>query len=314
MMKTNNFGVFVLIFLTFLMTSCATLLNKKEQSISFTMKKNVIIDSINHHKENASVEKTLFLERGKSILYLSLKYDTIKKQIEIKPKNSLAYWSNIYFNYGIGMMYEKDNPKRYAYPKRIYIDFENNDFVLRKFPPLEKGTFKFHFALPHLNFFHIKTTENIRSSFGFFGIEGGADYAYAQNKYISIYAGAVTDFFVPVPAAVDVNGPYQSTSSIYINANNNFKKGRFDFGYGMAFSKMFWKKANSIDSTFIPISTSFYTLGLSLSSMCQMGDFFHLGIMYQPSMLRFEEKMSFCYQHHATFKLIWKIPFMKKKK
>lgn len=251
---------------------------------------------------------SVYAQRSRNPLIINLQIDTAKKTLLITPKSSAAYWLNICFNYGIGMLVDKNNPKRYALPRRIYLQQEGNDAVARRFAPALKGSINWHIALPHANSFYIKIPEGYRNSIGFWGIESGLDYFYKDNRYLSVYGGAATDFFVPVPAAVDILGEYQSSSGIFANARSNYRTGSFDLGYGISYSTLLWRKTNRTDPEFSPKSKTNSALGFSFNSSYRFGKAFQLGLLYQPYLFRIDNKVQFDYQHQISIELIWKIP------
>lgn len=291
-----------------LFSSCATILNNGAQKITITSDKKIKVVSVDSSLKVFGDRNSVYLERSMNPIKINLQVDTANKTILIKPHSSVAYWANIYFNYGIGMLVDKDNPKRYAYPKRFYLQQNDNDVIVRRFAPTLKRSIYWHIALPHANFFYLTTLDGYRSSGGFWGIESGLDYFYKDNRFISIYAGSATDFFVPVPAAVDIRGEYQSSSGIFVNARNNYRIGSFDLGYGASYSTLYWRKTNNTDSTFTPQTKSNSAIGLSFNSSFRFGELFQLGLLYQPYFIRIDNKVQADYQHQISIELIWKIP------
>lgn len=84
--------------------------------------------------------KSYYVERSKKPLAVELQLDSTKKTILLPSRSSAAYWANIYFNYGIGMLVDKDNLKRYAYPKRNYFTVKDSTIKRYSFAPIKKGT------------------------------------------------------------------------------------------------------------------------------------------------------------------------------
>ena len=77
--------------------------------------------------KNTNNRTLIEVRRQSSPLSIVAYNDTIRKNLTIDYKNSLAYWANLGFFYGAGMLLDMDNPKRYAYPKTIYLNMNNND-------------------------------------------------------------------------------------------------------------------------------------------------------------------------------------------
>lgn len=294
-----------------LFMSCARILNNGVQKITITCDKAIKIISVDSSLKTLGDDKSYYIERSKNPIKIKLQLDTANKTLLIKPHSSLAYWANIYFNYGIGMLIDKGSPKRYSYPKRIYIQYKKKDVIISRFAPTPKGSIYWHFALPHANSFYIKTNTGHRNSEGFWGIESGLDYFYKNNQYVSVYAGAATDYFVPVPAAVDIFGEYQSSSGKFLNVKNNYRIGSFDLGYGVSYSTLLWRKKNYADSTFTPKSKSNSAIGFSFTSSFRFSGLFQIGFLYQPYFISIDNKVRIDYQHQISMELIWKIPIRK---
>lgn len=299
---------FYIILLGLLLSSCATILNNSVQKISITTDKRIKVVSVDNSMKIFGNKNSFYVGRSKNPIKLNLLVDTTRQNIFVKSHSSVAYWANIYFNYGIGMLIDKDNSKRYAYPKRMYLRLKDNKVIINRFAPTRKGTIDWHIALPHVNFFHIATNNGYRSSGGFWGIESGLDYFYQDNRFISVYGGAATDFFVPVPAAVDIRGMHQSSSGFFVSARNNYRVGSFDLGYGISYSRLNWRMTNNIDSTFIPQTKHNSAFELSFISAFRFGQYFQLGLLYQPYFISIDNRIKTDYQHQISIELIWKIP------
>ena len=306
-----NKNIFIIL-LGLLFTSCATILNSEVQKISITTDKRIKVVSVDNSMKKIGEVNSFFVERGENPVVVNLLVDTIKQKLLVKPHNSVAYLANIAYNYGIGMLVDMDNPKRYAFPKRMDLKMKDNKVVVSPFAPSLKGTINWHIALPHINFFYLATIGSHRSSGGFWGIESGLDYFYNDNRFVSVYGGAATDFFVPFPAAIDIRGEYQSSSGVFVNARNNYRVGRFDLGYGISYATLHWHKTNNMDSTFVSQTKNNSALGLSFNSSLRLGQFFQLGLLYQPYFLYFDNKIITDYQHQISIDLVWKIPLRRR--
>lgn len=301
-----------IILLGLLFSSCATLLNNGVQKISITTDKRIKVVSVDSSMKKFGDVNSFYVERRENPVAVNLLVDTVKQKLLVKPHSSVAYWANITFNYGIGMLVDKDNPKRYAFSKRMDLQVKDNKVVVSRFAPTLKGTINWHIALPYANFFYLATLDSYRSSGGFWGIESGLDYFYKDNRFVSVYGGAATDFFVPVPAAVDIRGEYQSSSGVFGNARNNYRVGSFDLGYGISYSTLHWYRTNNMDSTFISQTKNNCALGLSFNSSFRVGQFFQLGLLYQPYFIYLDNKINTDYQHQISIELIWKIPLRRR--
>ncbi len=303
-------GIYFIIILGFLCSSCATLFNTGVKKITIVTDGKIKSVSIDSSFKLISEPNAFYVERSKNPIKLNLQLDSTKKTIVLKAGNSVAWWSNLYFNYGIGMYIEKDHPKRYTYPGRIYLSVKDTNIILRRILPKEKGRVNWHLAIPYVNSFYVETATRYRNSRGFFGIESGLDYFYTNKLYLSLYAGAAMDYPVPIIAPYDekFGSEHQSSYILYINARNNYIAGRFDLGYGLNFSRMDWERSFYHDTLYFHQIKRTPCLGLSLSGSYRIGNYFQVGLLYQPDLLSFGLKPYTDYQHFISFEFIWKIP------
>lgn len=290
--------------------SCATTLNNATQKVNIITDETIKGLNVNKALKNESESKTFYILRDREPLELNVKSDSLnEKTVFIKSRNSFHYIiSNLICTYGVGYLIERKNSKRYAYPKHIYLKLKDTSITVRRFPPTKAGSINLNIALPHINFFYLQTkNNNYRNSGGFWGFETGVDYFYKDNQYLSFNVGIASDFFVPVPAVVDIGGEYQLSSTLFGNLRNNYIVGSFDLGYGVNFSKLNWRITNNKDITFVPQSKYSFGMGLSLVSQYRIGKHFRIGVLYQPNFFTLSPKSDFDYQHYISIEGVWKI-------
>lgn len=294
---------------TFLFSSCATILNQPVQRIFISTDKNIKAVSIS---KSLSVDSSLlridaptiyYIARSTKPLEVELQLDSTKKTIFLKARNSFAYWANIYF-YGIGMLVDRDNIKRYAYPKRNYFTIKDTTVKRYAFAPIKKGTINLSLSLPFPSFFNLQSEEGNYNSVGVLGLQTGIDYFYKNSQYISLNFGAAIDAFG------EYFGPgYREFGTVlYANAMNNNVVGSFDFGYGINLSKFQWKRTTIGDTINLDQSIKSTALGFSLSAQYRFGNYFRFGFLYQPDFLRLNRQPTLKYQHYLSFNFIWKLP------
>jgi len=252
--------------------------------------------------------------RNKKPLIIHFKIDSAEQTLKIKSRNSLAFWANIYFNYGIGMLVDRKKPERYSYPKQFYLDYKLGKVKQTRFAPNEKGTFSFNFSIPYINGYYIRTIDDYYANAGFMGIETGLDYYYKDKRYICLNIGGAISSIVPFPAAVKYSGEVQTAGVTFVNLRDNYCIGRFDFGYGLNLSKSNWYKTNYGDSIAERQHYSSTGLGLSLNTQFKIGPHFRIGALYQPNILQFEHGPIIDYQHHMSIELVWKFNLIRNKK
>lgn len=180
----------------------------------------------------------------------------------------------------------------------------------------QKGSINLHLSLPQVNTFVLQPDDYGRqSSIGYLGVIGGLDYHYMDNRSVSIAGGVATDFPFPIPAPFDRFHPYESVSSVFYTATHNHHIKRFTFGYGVSFSRNRWGiyngmgTADSIDH--IIAKRVSYSAGLSVISNYRVWRNFHVGFIYRPSFIRFQEKERFKYEHLLALELAWRIRLRK---
>ncbi len=261
---------------------------------------------------------TLKVERKKEVLNVTASTDSLTKTIEVEPKNSFMYWSNIFGNYGIGMLVDRNNPKRYTYPQRIYIN--STDTISRYYrysQANKKGELHLHISLPHINSLNLTPeNEGAKSNTGFWGLTIGLDYYHSKNQFLNIGISGVSDFFVPFPAAVDISGEYELMSSRYGSISNNHRLGRFSLGYGLSYAKNTWDfryydRFDPPPPTREPVKKSSNAFGLIFPTYFQLGEHFNIGVTYRPTFYRPRMTDKFKYEHLISIDFAWKIRLKK---
>lgn len=254
------------------------------------------------------------VERKKDSLYVEAFTDTLKKAFWIPSQNSLMYWLNIPANYGIGMWIDARNPKRYTYPSSIYLDLQDSISHYRRYDQrARKGQIFLHISMPHINSFYLKPEkEGAKTNTGFWGITLGMDYYHSEMQFLNVGVSLVSDFFLPVPAAVDLSGEHERMHSRYLSLTNHHRLNRFTFGYGLSFAKNTWdlkfyNRFDPLPSSRNPVKKSRYAWGLIFPAYFQLGTCFHAGLIYRPTYFRPQSSDKFVYEHLISIDLAWKI-------
>jgi hypothetical protein len=121
-------------------SSCATIFNKKYQTIDIYTNKPVNLEinqdtipyAVNHHEVN--------VERGRENLDIKLFNDSTEKDVVIPSQLGISYWFNFYSPYLTGFLIDLTNPKRFVYPKTLYINMNSLDNDYLTYLPWEPGT------------------------------------------------------------------------------------------------------------------------------------------------------------------------------
>lgn len=310
----------IILAISILITSCATVLNRSHEKVKvYTTEPSTIIHKYDTIK-TVNNKVNLRVERKKELLPIVATTDSITKTIEIKPRNSLAYWLNIYPTplFWTGFLIDKKNPKRYSYPKRVYINSTDTTSKYYRYSQSDnKGEFHLHFSLPWVNFFSLKPQgEAYKANVGFWGFSIGLDYYHSTNQFINLGATGVMDFFIPFPAAVDFSGEYELMSSWFISVSNNHKLGRFSVGYGLSYGRNTWSLNYSdwgdpLPPTRDPVTKSYYSFGFVFPAYFQLGERFNLGLVYRPTFYRPFLSEKFAFEHLLSIDVAWKIRIKK---
>jgi hypothetical protein len=124
------------------------------------------------------------------------------------------------------------------------------------------------------------------------------------------------DFFVPVPAAVDISGEYALMSSTYLSLMDNYKFKRFSVGYGLNYSRNTWDyryyaRFDSQPPTREPVKKTSQSIGLTINGHYQIGKHFFIGLIYRPTALNVKPTNQFKYEHLISMEFAWRIRLKK---
>jgi hypothetical protein len=303
-----------------LLTSCATVFSRK--SYNLNVGSTTPGDKVEINNQTYSLPAEVLVTRAKTDLSLKLTSDTTITDYKIQSSLSptFVYWNLLY---PFGYLIDLTNQKRFHYGNTIL--FERDDSTKAITPRISnshrfranlthKGQINLSLALPHINSFYLKPEgETAKSNSGFWGFSAGLEYYHKDNRYVRLTSNAVTDFFVPIPAAVDRSGEYESMSSIYFSLTNNHQVNCFHFGYGINYSINSWElnyndPSEPIKEPIIKISKSF---GLTFTGYYQLTKTFLVGVIYRPTLLIISPKTEFNYEHLISLEFGWRIPLKK---
>ncbi len=327
-MKTTTRLFILFIVIIVFLPSCATIALKNNYNIHFQSSaenaKLQVSNKIYHLPADVNVI------RSKEDLKVTLLADTLQKDFVLKSGKNLSFmYGNLFLllyapvGYGVDLFSEK----RFDYGYDIFLDPLSNDSVIRKATgpeslryffsneyPTNKGQVNLLFSLPWVNSFYQQPKfEKPRFNTGFWGTSLGAEYFHKENRFIALTGGAVMDFFLPFPAAVDLYGEHELMSSLYVNLTHNHKAKRFTYGYGITYSKNRW--AYSYTEEFDtpppsrgtePIIRTNHSVGLTLTGYLQFGKRYFMGLVYRPTFIQIHPDTKFHYEHLISLDLMWK--------
>jgi hypothetical protein len=306
--------IILILLFNLLFSSCARIYNEptKKVRIYTTEPSKIVVktDTFITKKNRIKID----VPRGKYTLNLTVLTDSLKKTVSVKPFNSFNYYLNIVQNFGIGMLIDRNHPKRYGFPTRIYL---NSADILNKYfgysQAKNNGALFFNLSMPHINNFKLKPqNEPLKDNTGFWGFSVGMDYFYANNRFINLSASVHTNLFTPVPAAVDYFDDYEVMNSKSLSLSHNHRIKRFTLGYGIAYCENSWL-FNDYDSTGYKesIFKKNNALGLVFKSYFQTANNSYIGLIYRPTFIRFMERNKYEYEHLISIDFITKIRLKK---
>jgi hypothetical protein len=311
--------IFILVPLFLINFSCATIINSRTQRIDIITNKEAEVGINGEVLANAENRTKIVALRDVRPVEISVFNDTMSKHLVIDSRTSIAYWLNLYPSLGLGMLIDKDTPKRFAYPKKVYVDMTNstNSYYIYN-PGIRKGTLYFNSSFPWVNSFLLKPLEenSTKSHTGFMGIMVSLDYYYKTNRYVNLSFSGVTDFIFLFPAPVDFDGEVDFMSSLYASFSSNYRIKRFTAGYGVSFSKNIWDHRyyqwqDSPPPVRDPVTKIDYSLGFIFPLYCEIGEYFKIGLLYRPSFMTISPVTKFKYEHLISMDFAWKIPLIR---
>lgn len=290
-------------------------MNEPHKKISvYTTKPSEII--LNNDTLNTVDNKViLIVERRNENLNIQAIADSMTKTFEVEPINSFHYWGNIFTNYGIGMLVDRNNPKRYSYPRRIYLNSSDTSSQYYRYSQADnKGELKLHVSIPYINTFKLNPiNEGTKINTNFWGLTLGIDYYHSINQFINLGFSGISGVLVPVPAPITLSGEFEIVSSSYVSISNNYRIRRFSLGYGLSYARNTWdfKYFDQFDPpppTREPIRRSHNSFGVLIPAYYQFGESFHLGLIYRPTFYRpqITDKI-IKYEHLLSVDFAWKI-------
>jgi len=295
---------FIVLIVCFVFGSCATVINSSNTAITFHTTKPSSIVVLNDTVQTTRNAVKVMVPRSKESLPITIMSDSSRTVIQVRSRNAFEYYANLFCNYGLGMLVDKHNPKRYVYPKNVYTNsWDTSGRYSTYTKPTERKGFRLRISLPHINYFHLKPTGELpKSNVGFWGFAAGVEYFYERNKALSFTANAASDFFLPVPAAVDISGEYELMSTIYLALANSYQLNHFRLGYGLCYAKNTWNfkyydSFNPPPPTRAPVKKTHAAIGFVFPLHYYVSDQFFVGFVYRPTNINLSNKVSFMYEH-----------------
>jgi hypothetical protein len=170
------------------LNSCASIFNKDTAVIKISSdKKSQVIfkqDTLQIHKKQIKIRP----KRAKEVVKLTVLKDSLQKDVYLESKISTLFWANILYTYGLGMIVDLTNDKRFTYKHNLHFvtDSITNTIEIsnKKITSIPKNSFFIYTSpLQFLDFFNIPMATV------------GTEYFPIENFSVSAEAGfRFTDF------------------------------------------------------------------------------------------------------------------------
>ena len=306
-----------------LLSSCATIMNEKTTDIVIhTTKPATITARTIPYRTRRNLVKISVPRSSKPLTITATTTDSTHatKTIAVRPRNSFAFYANILWTYGIGLIKDWNEPKRYGYPRHLYLDLSDSSgkYATHEKRPGSKGELYMQLSITYPNIFLLKPyQEPLKTGISFFGLMAGLDYYHRDGQFINATAAVASSFPYPAPLPIERFGNYEVDyyRSSYVSVSNNHHVGLFTMGYGLSFAHDRWEHVtHGRDSLFVPerepAVKSNNALGLVLSTYFYPDPSFRFGIVYRPTFYSFGQVDAYQYQHLITLDLGFKLKLL----
>lgn len=302
-----------------LFSSCATLLNGRYTVVQVHTKPENVITIINKKDTVLGSDKPIVVKRSDEFIEMDFKKDSLKKTILVKSKLSTAYWlGNFWSPYFSGYFIDLTTPKRFTYPKEIFVDLNDSihQFRYKTFIANPNQRFNLGVSVPLANFYRFKTGSTYGDAGGMFGISVNADLYLNKSLYLSSQTSwlghASTRFIYYFNYHADTT---ESRKIFFTNLMLNKVYEKWHVGVGINYQQFYWKQfVNDSSNIFHLINHSDSKgFGLSFSVQYNFAKNFYVGALYQPMLYNLDRGI-FDYQHYWNIQFTYKYPLFERKK
>lgn len=307
---------FPLYTLLLIFCSCATLSNlpHTETLVRTSQESKIIVEKDTFQTVNKKAR--IKLKRSSDSVNFQVVYQKDTVTVPLKSKLAPEYYGNIFTNFGIGMIIDNKSLKKYTYPSRVYVNFDNQeDKVLYKkpFQSHNKGDWSIDIFIPYINHFNLNPTgESYKINTGFLGFSLGLNYHYSVNKFLQFSATTASDIVVPFPAPITYDDEYEIMTNSFLSISNHHLIGNFDIGYGVSLGNNIWaKNFTGTENNYYSIRNR--TIGLKISTMYRISNSFYMGLLYRPTFFSLKPEENNRYEHLLSFSFGWRVPIIRKK-
>lgn len=312
-----------LLLLIFL-SSCATIFTQKTYKMEVN---STTYNQVKVYDSTYTIPAKVEIKRSKEDLLMVFSSDSITKNHIIKARLNSTF---IYGNLSLipwGYLVDLNTQKRFDYGESVTVNtndtlakmntptakqYEVPNKNVRDYFTKNKGQLNVIAALPWINSFHFKPSgETAKNSTGFLGIATGVEYFYSEKNFLGLYASAVMDFPIPIPAPIFHDGEHEFFHSLAVGVTHNHKINRFTVGYGLNYSRNTWELSNdeynpAVAGSIKPANKSNHSLGLIANGYFQLWKIFFVGLSYKPSLIALNNDAKLNYEHVISLDFVWK--------
>lgn len=288
----------VLFSFSLLISSCATILNKKSVMIDVFS-----VESVQLCLDKDSCVSTpvrLEVPRSYNDFNLLVKTDTAEKALRIKSSLAPEFvWGNLLFYVYSPFALIADaagKQKIYTYDNSIKIDLSDQKKGYKKWTPSNKGKFMLRASIPYFDFAEFNKGVSLKDYSTYFGLTAGLDYYHSAHSFISLSGGptGLSDLGIPVMDRVYIeNDTLDFVKSYSAKLTNNhdvniFSSGKMDLtmGYGLNLSHFNYRQVfyDSINSNGLELLKMNKTaLGLCFDANLILFKYGYIGMSLLPS-------------------------------
>ncbi len=306
----------VIILIVTLAVGCSSIFESKNSEFELHTNKPL---GIIYRGDSLSVwgSRTMVYPRSSHNLSFTVIDDTSKYEVVMKPFLSDKFLYMNLIGFGFGHIYDLlfcDFDKLFSYDREIYLYADSNGLERYRFgyPQDRAGKYRLVMTIPEGNHFYYRSPSGQSSSAGFMLGGIGLERYFNKDWYGSLIAEFKTDFMIPFPAPVDYEGEYERVSNFSVSAMLYRDFDWVHLGGGLAFSRYFDVKRNTLGlapeySDTLIYYKAYSTVALPVAVKIPCSEKLYLGLFYSPSFISFGRKTKLEYSHTLNFSFIFNI-------
>lgn len=284
-----------------LLPSCAIVLNGHYQKIEIASDSTIKNISINNDII-PNQEDYIFIERSKHPLKIKFTIGEKKDSMQIASGLSSAYsLGNLYTPYFSGYLIDLLSPKRFAFPREIYLKKNGSLVDFRKTIPCKPGTTKLIIGTPYINAYKVRTDRWLASEISLLGIHAGVEYYTTPLEFWSVtwgITGTPDDYYFNL----FLNNSLRKSTVSYFYFRKHYVFNRIDVGFGGGMSSTQWKYENRF-RRIVRGNNVLFDVSTAASIRCSRA--FHIGVTYNHGL--FDQTMEYHGQSYFAVQLMYKI-------